>query len=141
MRGSFALTAGIVGFVGFGIPLARSADTPRRATVTVNVDVQCQGSRVEFSVDPWVARLQQGDDVEWRLADNADSDTITVAPKQGRAWPFVAAAPGGSRANAARSGNMRPNQRGRHQYNITLVCQQGNSGPYTVVIDPDMDIN
>ncbi len=143
---NFVLVAGLAGSVGSlavvasGFGPVRSGDAPRLATVTVSVDVRCPGNRVEFSVDPWQARLQQGDEIEWVLAESAGSDSIWLAPKRGRPWPFVGAAPRGDRRNPARGRDMRPNQGGRHPYDITLVCQEGDSGPYTVVIDPDMII-
>ena len=130
---SLGAAAGVVG-------ANRNADS--RVTVPVEVNVTCTGGSVQVTVNPWVVRLQQGDDIDWILNDQAQSSTIEIAPKQPGQWAFGIERHQGQRGagSAARARNMRPNQRGRrYQYDITLICQDGNTS-YTVVIDPDVEI-
>ena len=145
MRRNLAVLVGVGGLTGFGFAeLGTTADAPREAaTVQVNVDVTCPGGAVQMSVDPWLVELEQGDDIDWILSSTAQSSSIEITPKRPGQWPFANASHAGGRgaANAASARNMRANQGGRrYQYNITLQCQDGDSDPMTVVIDPDIII-
>lgn len=133
-----AFFLGAAGVVLLGLSVA-AAPPPRVSTdtTTVNVHVNCQGTRVSFWVDPWTVSIAQGDDVHWRLQGNSTSNAISVAPKRGGAWPFNGNPVAGTKADPARSGGP-ANRAGRHGYNITLQCPSG--GP-TVVIDPDIVID
>jgi hypothetical protein len=144
MRRNLAVLVGVGGLTGLAFAeMATTADAPREAaTIEVNVDVTCPGGAVQMSVDPWVITLNQGDDIDWILSGSAQSSSIEITPKNPGRWPFADATLGGGRgaANAARARNMRENQVGRFQYNITLECQDGDADPLTVVIDPDIII-
>jgi hypothetical protein len=83
--------------------------------------------------------IVRGQGIAWSLAVNGNGNTVEVYPKpEQRPWPFPNARPTGNRQNPARSGAS--NAIGRWRYNITVVCQQGNNPPDTVVIDPDIII-
>ena len=134
--------AGLVGFGGMVLLGPSPVSGPlQEAAVPVEVNVTCTGTRVEFSIDPWIVRLNQGDQVEWILNTNADAEEIEITPKRGR-WPFAQQSHRGNKQDRARAANMRANQQGqRFQYNITLTCQPEGQDPYEVVIDPDIIIN
>jgi hypothetical protein len=142
LRGTLLLagTLGLVGLVPWG---AEPEPTViQGAPLQVQVDVRCVGSRVDFSVDPWRAVLDQDQQIEWVLNQDASANEVEIDPKTGR-WPFAGPPPyGGTKQNPARPGNMRPNQGGGppFSYNITLVCEQEGEEPYSVVIDPDIII-
>lgn len=141
-RQKHLVSVGVIGLMSLGTTSMDTNPTASRATVTVNVNVTCSGGGVQTSVNPWVVRLQQGDDIDWVLNDQAQSSSIEITPKRPGQWAFGVARHQGARgrANAARARNMRPNQRGnRYQYNITLTCQDGETS-YNVVIDPDVEI-
>lgn len=131
------LIAGGLFAIGLTVAAAPSTSDSQAATTTVNVHVNCQGSRVSFWVDPWTVSIAQGEDVDWRLQGNSTSNSISVSAKRGGNWPFAGSPVAGTKANPARSGGA-ANRAGRHGYDITLQCDQG--GP-TVVIDPDIVIN
>jgi hypothetical protein len=114
-----------------------------RATVQVTVTARCAGpNSTEITVRPWNIRLQQGDEIEWVIAANANSEDITVTPKNSSGWPFASRGPyNGSKAQPTRANGMRPNSRGSYQYNIQLVCQSGNNPPDSVLVDPDIIVD
>jgi hypothetical protein len=144
MRRNLAVLVGVGGLTGLGFAeLATTADAPREAaTIVVDVNVTCSNGGVQMSVSPWEIAMNQGDDIDWVLSNSAQSSTIEITPKNPGRWPFADANHAGGRgaANAARARNMRANQAGRFQYNITLECQDGDADPVTVVIDPDIII-
>lgn len=129
-----ALTGAIVLFA-LSASAWRSSE-PQAATKTVSVDVQCQGERVSFTVDPWTVHVDSGGEADWSLTSNSTATTIDVAPKRGR-WPFAGNPSQGRKGVPARSGGRANQRRGtRHSYNITVQCSAGQ-----VVIDPDIIID
>ena len=114
-----------------------------RATVRVTVSARCAGpNSTEITVSPWNVRLQQGDEIEWVIAANANSEDITMTPKSTSGWPFASRGPfNASKARPTRANGMRPNSRGSYQYNIQLVCQSGNNPPDSVLVDPDIIVD
>ncbi len=116
---------------------------PSRATVQVTVSARCAGpNSTEITVSPWNVRVQQGDEIEWIIAANANSDNITVRPKATSGWPFASRGPfNATKGQPARANGMRPNGRGSYKYDIELVCQAGNNPPDSVVVDPDVIVN
>jgi plastocyanin len=133
--------------VGIAAPLLLAARTARTAsvpaTVQVTVNARCAGpNSTEITVRPWNVRLQQGDEVEWVLSANANTNALTITPKASSDWPFAARGPYAStRGNSARANGMRANGRGSYKYDISLICQAGNSAPDTVVVDPDIIVD
>lgn len=125
------------------VPLAVTLWPASRAVVRVTVSARCAGpNNTEITVSPWNVRLQQGDEVEWVIAANANSNDITVTPKSTSDWPFASRGPyNGTKGNAARANGMRGNGRGSYKYNIELVCQSGQNPPDSVVIDPDIIVD
>ncbi len=127
------------GILGAALFLPRgSTRSPAAAERTVSVTAVCSGASVTFTVNPWVLRLTLGDSVAWQLTANSNADSIWVDRKRGPRWPFVRAPRGGKRGQAARSGGP-AELRGRHQYNINLLCTLGTD-TVTIVVDPDMVI-
>lgn len=118
------------------------ASEQQPSTKPVQLNVTCGGGNVQVSVSPWERELVQGDTVQWRLAGNADANGFSIEPKQGNRWAYSDAPPyRGTKTTAAEARTMKQNQSGqRYSYNITLTCQQGESGPYTVIVDPDIVI-
>jgi hypothetical protein len=140
LRGTLVLagTLGVVGLIPWEAEWA--PPTIQGTPVQVQVDVRCVGSQVDFSVDPWRAVLDQGQEIEWVLNEGATTNAVEIEPKTGR-WPFVGPPPyAGTKQAPARPGQMRPNQGGgpAFQYNIRLVCEQEGEEPITVLIDPDI---
>jgi hypothetical protein len=116
---------------------------PSRATVQVTVNARCAGpNSTEVTVSPWNVRLQQDDEIEWVIAANANSNNITLTPKETSGWPFASRGPFlAAKGQPARANGMRPNSRGNYKYNIQLVCQSGSNPPDSVIIDPDVIVN
>ncbi|MCO4098570.1 hypothetical protein [Gemmatimonas sp.] len=114
-----------------------------RAVVQVTVNARCAGqNNTEITVSPWNVRLAQGDEVEWVIAANANSNSITVLPKSSSDWPFASRGPfNAARGAPARANRMRRNGRGNYKYDILLVCQSGNNAPDSVRIDPDIIVD
>lgn len=114
-----------------------------RATVRVTVNARCAGpNTTEVTVSPWNVRLAQDDEVEWVIAANANSNDITITPKETSDWPFASRGPfTATKGRAARGNGMRQNGRGTYKYDITLVCQSGNNAPDSVRIDPDIIVD
>jgi hypothetical protein len=104
----------------------------------VTVGVSCTDTRVEVWVDPWSVTLPAGDEVQWELDPNAQSQTIRVQPKRGRGWPFAGSPPSGGKGNPARTGQAQ--QAGRHQYDVVLSCQKPGGGTVPVILDPEIII-
>jgi hypothetical protein len=117
-------------------------NTPR-AIVQVTVNARCAGpNNTEVTVSPWNVRLRQGDEVEWVLAANANSNNVTITPKETSDWPFATRGPfNGAKGNPARANGMRGNGRGTYKYNIALVCQSGQNAPDSVIVDPDIIVD
>lgn len=125
------------------VPLAITPWLKPRAVVQVTVSARCAGpNNTEITVSPWNVRLQQGDEVEWVIAANANSNDITVTPKSTSDWPFASRGPyNGTKGNPARANGMRGSGRGTYKYNIALVCQSGQNPPDSVIIDPDIIVD
>ena len=139
MQRNVLLAVGVVGFVGLG-SAGVVAGGSQVQDATVDVDVRCRGTnQPTWTVTPDTVTIRQGQGITWSLAVNGNGNTVEVFPKARQpAWPFPTARPQGNRQNPARSGASRA--AGRWRYNITVVCQQGNNPPDTVVIDPDIII-
>ncbi len=137
MRRSLLLPA--AGLLGATVLLTQgSTGRPAAAERTVSVTAVCSGQRVTVTIDPWVLRLSLGDSVAWQLAPNSNADSIWVDRKSGLRWPFVRTPQGGKPGQPAQSGGA-ANLRGRHRYNIYLLCVLG-ADTATIVVDPDMVI-
>lgn len=140
----FSVALGIFGIgilANFGIARFEAAGVQQQA-YSVSLNIQCPANgAVTTTVNPWRAEVAQGQDIEWTLLGQAQSDSFAIQPKQSgpQNWPY--ANPGrrkGTKADRAGYGNMRSGQQGRRfQYNITLWCVRGERVD-TVVIDPDV---
>jgi hypothetical protein len=118
------------------------AERSQQQAYTVSLDIRCPANgAVTTTVNPWRAQVAQGQDIEWTLQGQAQSDSFAIQPKRSGAqnWPYTN--PGrrkGTKADRAGYGNMRAGQQGRRfRYNITLWCVRGERID-TVVIDPDV---
>lgn len=122
--------------------LVRTSNAPR-AVVQVTVNARCAGpSNTEITVSPWNVHLAQGDEIAWVLSANANSNDITITPKETSDWPFATRGPfNGTKGAPARAGGMPGNARGVYKYNIELVCQSGQNPPDRIVIDPDIIVD
>jgi hypothetical protein len=111
------------------------------ATVQVQVDLQCSApGEHPYTVDPDTAVLNQGDELEWVLADSATTGGLTITPKQD-AWPFADSVRyHGSKSKPAHAKKMKANQSGkRFGYAVQMVCSSGSAD--TVTIDPQIIIH
>ncbi len=139
MRRTLIAAAGLLGLAG--IPLFRPTQPAVRPVV---LTVTCTGQGVNFSLMPWSVGLSNANPVEWRINSNANTDEITIEPKPGEGWPFEEAPPfratktAPKRAGALKSGLQRGDV---YRYTVTLTCRTPSSGPYRVVIDPDMVVD
>lgn len=130
-------------FTGVLAPTATPADEPpvaRRATVTVTIVFQCNGTR---SVSPWRAQLRQDDDIEWVLGPGSDVPSFEIRKKRAlQRWPFASEHPARGRAGEpARGTGMRPNANGTYPYDIVAPCPGPGGSTRTEVIDPDIIID
>ena len=139
MQRNVLLAVGVVGFVGLG-SVGVVAGGYQVQDAPVDVDVRCRGNaEPTWDVTPDTVTIVRGQGITWSLSVNGNGNTVEVFPKPRQpAWPFPTARPQGNRQNPARSGASRA--AGHWRYNITVVCQQGNNPPDTVVIDPDIII-
>jgi hypothetical protein len=125
------------------MPLVLAFRPASQAVVQVTVNARCAGpNNTEVTVRPWNVRLRQGDQLEWVIAANANSNDITITPKSSSGWPFASREPiNGTKGRPARANGMRANGRGTYKYNIALVCQSGQNPPDSVIIDPDVIVD
>ena len=138
MRFAVATLVGAVAvFAGWSAPGASGLNQQEQAqVVTVTVNVQCSADEVVTSVNPERVRVRQGGEVRWVLADDAESETISITPKEQGRWPFARMRAGGRGAeNAARADQMRPDQASErpYPYNVHVQC-----GGEDITIDPDI---
>lgn len=141
MQRAFLVAVGVVGFAGLGAArVAIDGSSLQEQDAVVDVDVRCRGNaEPTWDVEPDTVTIRLGQGVAWRLNANGHGNTVEVTPKADqRPWPFANGRHTGNRQNPARSGASRAT--GRWGYNITVVCQEGNNDPRTVVIDPDVII-
>ncbi|HLG05481.1 MAG TPA: hypothetical protein VI383_04960 [Gemmatimonadales bacterium] len=138
--------AGRLGLVA--LPLLFTASPPlpppQAAVRPVVITVTCAGPGVNFSLTPWRVGLSAANPVEWRLNAAANTDEITIEPAPGQAWPFQEAPPFRATKGAAkRAGALRPGLPSGtvYRYTVTLECRAAGSGPFRVVIDPDMVVD
>jgi hypothetical protein len=103
----------------------------------VRVNVRRSGTKVELSVDPWLAELKQGDTIEWQLAKDADTEELEITARLNNDWPFEDAPPRASKGKPARAGSMRPHAYRElpYRYNVEFTC-----GGHRIVVDPEMII-
>ena len=137
----FAMVAAALLSAGtLGAWVVQSTATPRpAATHTVTVGAICTDEGADSTwVDPWIVRIDMGDDVRWVLDSLTEARTVTVRPKARQVWPFAGSPPQGGRENPARSGAA--NRAGRHLYDILLLCEKPSGGTVQVVIDPEIVI-
>ncbi len=135
MRPLFASLFGLLGVLGLN---GRHFTPP--ATVQVQVDLQCSADGHPYAVNPDTAVLNQGDELEWVLADSATTSGLAITPKQD-AWPFADSVRyHGSKSKPAHAKKMKANQSGKHfGYAVQMVCSSGSAD--TVTIDPQIIIH
>lgn len=130
-----ALPVAFVASIGATTPVSRPAATGAAETITITIVFQCEGTR---SVSPWVARIKQGDQVEWVLDPASDVSAIEISKQRamGR-WPFQSELPAVARPGAPATGNnMRMDARGTYGYNIEAMCP-GQDRSRKAVITPE----
>lgn len=123
-----------------GSAAEEAAPVARRATVTVTIVFQCNGTR---SVTPWRAQLRQGDDIEWVLGAGSDVPSFEIRKKRAlQRWPFGSDHPArGQPGQPARGTGMRPNANGTYPYDIVAPCPGPGGSTQMAVIDPDIIID
>jgi hypothetical protein len=132
-----ALPVALVASAGATIPAHRPALTGAAATITITIVFQCEGTR---SVSPWVARIRQGDQVEWVLDPASDVSEISISKQRsmGR-WPFQSELPAVGRVGAPAPGNnMRMDAVGAYGYNIEAMCPGQGRSMRKAVITPEI---
>lgn len=135
-----ALPVAVIAAVGATLPAAHPAPTRTAETLTVTIVFQCDGTR---SVSPWIARINQGDDVEWVLDPSSDVTEFEIRKKRalGR-WPFQSELPARGRPGTPAAGNnMRTDARGTYAYNIEAMCPGPGGSMRKAVIDPDIIVD
>jgi len=142
MRSILIAAAGLLGLAV--VPFIRPAPRSQGAVRPVVLTVTCTGQGVNFSLSPWVVGLNAANPVEWRVNGSANTDEITIEPKDPGQWPFeepppyIATKSTPKRGGALKAG-LQPGQVFR--YTVTLQCRTPTSGPFRVVIDPDMVVD
>ena len=136
--GSLLLCAGVV-------VLAAAWREPQVQPVVRKVQIRfaCDNDGgATVTVKPWRVVLQKRTDhVEWTLIPTG-VQSVDISPKYIAGWPFVAPPPitvTGQKPGVAKDIPASV-PAGTYKYNITGICQRGESPPDTVVIDPDMII-
>lgn len=117
-------------------PATPPASLPTAETLTITIVFQCEGTR---SVSPWVARIKQGDQIEWVLDPSSDVAEIEIHKQRamGR-WPFQSELPAVGRPGAPATGNnMRMDARGTYDYNIEARCPGTSNARRKAVISPE----
>lgn len=125
---------------------AQAAAESAAAVIPINVRIKCDGEAVgEVTINGRVlvdnnlsTRLSKsaGDTAMFTLLGGSDVTTVTVAPKEGVAWPFVDAPPTfGSRGDRGTGAISADAATTIYGYNFLVTC-----GSTPRVIDPKMDI-
>ena len=136
MRPLLVSLFGILGLLGWH---GRDRAAPETVPVQVNLHCGAPGEN-SYTVDPDTARLAQGDELEWILADSATTLELTITPKQPE-WPFADSVRyHGSKQKPAHAKKMKPNQRGKQfGYAVQMICNSGSAD--TVTIDPQIIVH
>jgi len=114
---------------------------PQRNLVPVTVSVSCNDKGVDVTVSPFVARVYEGDVVQWNLPENPFVAKIDIKKKHTfDSWPFEDGLPLDVPKNGSKgSGTMKDNPKKKYHYNIVGKCVYQNTTT-DFVIDPDMII-
>lgn len=114
---------------------ARAALAQAQAPAPVDITLQCDGL---ISLQPALLRVKQGQPVEWILAATSTVDTFWVEPKNPGRWMYAQGKVGGKKGLPARSGAMKPDQKGvRAGYTVKGRCPQNRE----ITIDPDIIVD
>jgi hypothetical protein len=103
---------------------------PRRPVVVSATCPNNPNGPLNFTVNPWLLELDQGNNARWNLSiSNSDRNRIVVEAKASSGWPYPEKRHEGD--GHADADNMKPNAQGDYSYTITIYC-----GAEAVVIDP-----
>jgi hypothetical protein len=119
----------------------KPALTPR-APYPVEVTVMCRGDGMQASISPYIAKIPEGDVIEWKLTDSSSVASIDIAKKKKYgSWPYDEGPPyKGTKENPAKAGPMKQGQVDRKfGYTISGTCTTGGE-TRKIIIDPDMII-
>lgn len=102
----------------------------------VVISASCSENAVQSSVNPWVARVRLGHDLEWRL--DAASGVGEVAILQINDWPYLDAPPKVRKGASGKGTRMKTTVKAgdKFQYNVSFLCPDGRR----ILIDPDIII-
>lgn len=119
----------------------KPALTPR-AAYPVEVTVMCRGDGMQASISPYIAKIPEGDVIEWKLTDSSSVASIDIAKKKKYgAWPYEDGPPyNGTKERPAKAGPMKSGQVDKKfGYTISGTCTTGGE-TRKIIIDPDMII-
>ena len=121
--------------VAAAVAVIASAGAAQQAARPVVVTATCpnnENAPLNFTVNPWTAVLNQGQDTRWNLnINNSNNNRIVVNRKT--TWPYPQAQYAGDGTTQAT--NMSANGSGTYSYDIRIFC-----GAEEVVIDPRMRV-
>ncbi|HEV8148611.1 MAG TPA: hypothetical protein VGP61_00350 [Gemmatimonadales bacterium] len=130
---------------GLGALLATHNAPPSRQTRPVLINVTCAGPDVvNILINPWSRDLNEGDVVELSLNANANTEQLTLEPKDPNDWlfddPFPYAV---SKATPKQLTQLKGTVQKGHAYGYTLTatCKAGDGPAKKIVIDPDMVVH
>ena len=109
-------------------------------TVTVTIDVSPTNKGIMVTVDPFVAVINLGDEIEWKLASGYTDASMTIEKKRGSDWPFKNDPPGGiKKGTSKKTGETKSGAKAKNRYNIVCTVVDGKT-PTEFPIDPDIII-
>ncbi|MGI9628098.1 MAG: hypothetical protein ACR2QM_14765 [Longimicrobiales bacterium] len=146
--------------LAFAVAMPSSA----QEVATVSIEAVCSGDGAleSVSINPWTLKVpvpgtatNRNVQVEWVLT-NSSPDSIAIHAKDRGHWPFGFAEMRGSGQGRARApkarmlgrlpmrgGNSnarRVRAQDKFRYDVVFYCTAGDGSPYTVTVDPDIDI-
>lgn len=110
-------------------------------TVPVTIDITRTNNGVKVTVDPFVAVIDLGDEVEWELVSDYSDASATIERKNpGDDWPFETEPPKDiKKGTPKKSGKTKSDAKKQNRYNIKCGVMDGKT-PIDFLIDPDMII-
>ena len=112
------------------------------AVYPVSVTITCQGDGMQASISPYIAKIPEGDVIEWRLTDTSSVASIDIDKKKKYgSWPYDDGPPyNGTKERPAKAGPMKAGQADKKfGYTISGTCTTGGE-TRKIIIDPDMII-
>jgi hypothetical protein len=106
----------------------------------VTIDVQCKGSEVTVTVNPFRAQVLRNEEMVWQVDPNACVDEVEI-DVVGSKWPFTDKLPYKSHKKLAKKAKARRKDWISHDtatYKISGTCNGPGGVKYPFVLDPEM---